>query len=175
MPSSKPSWEPFDGFQLMNCTPAELKKVDRLQVLFLLPYCLKPLDCAYRKKNFCNKKCNRDCVYGKLTSFLDSKRFFYVQITSFAHLEETISKYKTKFRIFAGLTCNPLPYTGVLNGLKCINFLIQGHTCFSVSEDLSRIVPNKEMFKKAKGGDFDKEATLNFENFVKTFHKVFYG
>ncbi|MDN5328184.1 MAG: hypothetical protein PWP03_822 [Candidatus Woesearchaeota archaeon] len=167
-------WVPFDGFQLKDCSLQEVKKTSIPKIVFLLPYCLKPLDCKYRKKNFCDSTCTRKtCVYGKITRFLQEQRIKFFQITSYEHLEKTINEQKENFSLFVGLTCNPFPYTKILQDLKCVNILVYGNTCFKVSQDLRKIISNKEFFDDAKKGNFKKESQIDFEQFLRIFNELF--
>ena len=70
----------------------------------LLPYCAKPLDCAWRKKDGC-AECGR-CPTGDLYALARERGIVPISITSYHHLESVLSRLRRAgARGFIGSCC----------------------------------------------------------------------
>jgi len=134
-----------------------IRPVERLRGCgyLLLPYCAKPLDCGWRKKDGC-AECGR-CSTGDMYALAREKGLRPISITSYHHLQRVLRELKKNgARGFIGSCCEAfylkhrpdLEHSGVPGVLVDID----SRTCYDLYKDA-----------EAHAGKFDRQTGLNVE------------
>jgi len=123
----------------------------------LLPYCAKPLDCAWRKKDGCTE-CGR-CSIGDMYALARLKGLVPVSITSYHHLEKVLRQLKEERATgFVGSCCEAFYIKHREDferlGVPGVLVDIDSRTCYDLYKDA-----------EAHQGKFDRETKLKAELF----------
>ena len=130
----------------------------------LLPYCAKPLDCAFRKKDGC-AECGR-CAIGEMYALARDKRLVPVSITSYHHLEKVLKQLKKQgAKGFVGSCCEAFfikhrPDFERL-GVPGVLVDIDSRTCYDLYKDA-----------EAYQGKFDRKTELKAELFRTVVERI---
>jgi lipoate-protein ligase A len=121
----------------------------------LLPYCAKPLDCSWRKKDGCNE-CGR-CATGEMYALARKKGLRPITITSYQHLQRVLRELKKNGAGgFIGSCCEPfyIKHRQDLERLGVPGVLvdIDSRTCYDLYKDA-----------EAHAGKFDRQTELKEE------------
>ncbi|MBM3700246.1 MAG: DUF116 domain-containing protein [Actinobacteria bacterium] len=121
--------------------------------IFLIPYCAKHPECAYRYRqgcDFCGK-----CTVGDAIKLAKAYKIRHITITSFEHLMETLEKLKKQNKkYFAGCCCEAF-YLKHLNhfeekGLAGILMNIDNTTCYDLGKEMDAYAGRFEGFTDLK-------------------------
>ena len=118
----------------------------------LLPYCAKPLDCAYRRKEGC-AECGR-CMTGHMYALAREQGLEPVTITSYHHLERVLKELKKKrAKGFIGSCCEAFFIKHRADferiGVPGVLVDIDSRTCYDLYKDA-----------EAHAGRFDRQTDL---------------
>ena len=125
------------------------KKID----CFLLPYCAKLPGCSFRFTQGCSI-CGK-CSIGEVTEILDSYGISTISITSYEHLEETLTELKNSGPgFFCGCCCEPFYIKHKQDferiGLSGILINIDNNTCYDLGKEKEAHLGNFEGFTQLK-------------------------
>jgi len=118
----------------------------------LLPYCAKPLDCLWRKKDGC-AECGR-CSTGEMYALAREKGLKPVTITSYHHLQRVLRELKRNgSRGFIGSCCEAFYIKHQQDferlGVPGVLVDIDSRTCYDLYKDA-----------EAHAGNFDRQTAL---------------
>jgi len=145
----------------VNCVFPVVLPLERICdcTFVLLPYCAKPLDCAFRKKDGC-ASCGL-CDTGDIYELAQENGLVPVSITSYAHLERTLKDLKRKgVKGFIGSCCEAFYIKHREDferiGVPGVLVDIDSRTCYDIYKDA-----------EAHAGKFDRQTRLRSELFKK--------
>ncbi len=118
----------------------------------LLPYCAKPLDCSFRKKDGCSE-CGR-CAVGKMYALARNRGMVPVSVTSYHHLEKVLKQLKMQgSKGFVGSCCEAFFIKHREDfermGVPGVLVDIDSRTCYDLYKDA-----------EAQQGNFDRTTRL---------------
>ena len=135
------------------------EEVGRLKTgWLLLPYCVKPLDCEYRKIPDC-AQCG-DCQFQPLYDLAAELGMQAVSIQSFEHLMETLKIIRAKGGAFVGSCCEAFftKHQAEIqdSGAQGVLINLDSTTCYDLGKGMD-----------AYAGKFDHQTELNLHLFKK--------